>query len=222
MVRSDAPQTMTSDPTGLFQPSTPASLSDPSEESLAQAIRTGDPAAFEHIVRMYGGRLLAVTRRILKDEEDARDAVQEAFISAFRSGQRFEGEARVSTWLHRIAVNAALMKLRTRRRRPEESIEELLPAFREDGHHAELWGSWEMPVDQALARDETCAAVRRAIEQLPDQYRTIVLLRDIEGWSTEEAAQALGITPNAAKIRLHRARMALRTLIAPHFQGEMS
>jgi RNA polymerase sigma-70 factor (ECF subfamily) len=178
--------------------------------------------AFEHVVRTFGGRLLAVTRRILRNEEDARDAVQEALVNAFRSRAGFEGGARVSTWLHRIAVNAALMKLRTRKRRPEESIDDLLPTFDNGGHHTSTWSSWEEPVDQALTRRETCAAVRRAIEELPEQYRAVVLLRDIEGWSTEEAADALGITPNAAKIRLHRARLALRTIIAPHFQGEPS
>ncbi len=195
---------------------------EPAEDVLAAAFRQGDPAAFEHVVKTFGGRLLAVTRRILRDEEDARDAVQEALVSAFRARGSFEGGSKVSTWLHRIAVNTALMKLRARKRRPEESIDDLLPTFDAKGHHSATWSSWEEPVDRALARRETCAAVRRAIDQLPEQYRAVLLLRDIEGWSTEEAADSLGITPNAAKIRLHRARLALRTIIAPHFQGEPS
>lgn len=193
-----------------------------SEDALAEAIRRGDAEAFEYVVRTFGGRMLAVTRRILRDEEDARDAVQEALVSAFRACRQFEGGAQVSTWLHRIAVNAALMKLRTRKRRPEDRIDDLLPTFDGEGHHTSVWRSWEEPVDQALARGETCAAVRRAIDELPASYRAVVLLRDIEGWSTEETAASLGVTPNAVKIRLHRARLALRTLIAPHFQGEPS
>ena len=87
---------------------------------LLEGLRRGDDAAYEELVRSQGGRLLAVTRRILGDEDDARDAVQEAFLSAFKSIDRFQGGSLVSTWLHRIAVNAALMKLRSRRRRPGE------------------------------------------------------------------------------------------------------
>lgn len=192
------------------------------EVALVARLRAGDEEAFEEVVRAYSGRLLAVTRRILGSDEDARDAVQDAFLNAFRSVDRFEGSAKLSTWLHRIAVNASLMKLRTRKRKPEQSIETLLPNFQEDGHHAERFASWDEPVDQAMARRETRGLVRRLIDQLPDSYRTVLVLRDIEGLDTEEAARMLGLTPNAAKIRLHRARQALRTLLAPHFTGARS
>lgn len=188
------------------------------EADLLARLRAGDEAAYELLVRTYSGRLLAVTRRILGSEDDARDAVQEAFVSAFRSLARFEGEARLSTWLHRIAVNAALMRLRTRKRHPEESIEPLLPVYQEDGHHAERFTAWAEPVDVALQRAETRGIVRRAIDQLPDSYRTVLLLRDIEGLDTNETAAMLGTTTNAVKIRLHRARQALRTLLDPHFR----
>jgi RNA polymerase sigma-70 factor (ECF subfamily) len=190
------------------------------ERALAQAIRAGDTAAFELVVRTFGGRLLAVTRRMLRNEEDARDAVQEAFVSAYRARERFEASARVSTWLHRIAVNAALMKLRTRRRKPETAIDELLPAFDEEGHHAVQVRAWTEASDQALMRRETHDVVHRAVDQLPDAYRAVLVLRDFEELDTEETAALLGITPNAAKIRLHRARLALRTLLAPHFGGQ--
>ncbi len=189
------------------------------ETALARGIQSGDPRAFEQVVRTYGGRLLTVTRRILRDEEAARDAVQDAFVSAYRSRKQFNAESKVSTWLHRIAVNAALMKLRSLRRKPEEPIDGLLPGFQEDGHHAERFVAWSEPADVSVSRRETADAVRRAIDQLPESYRTVLLMRDIEGLDTEETAKMLGITPNAVKIRLHRARMALRTLIAPEFQG---
>lgn len=188
------------------------------EAGLLERLRAGDEAAYELLVRTYSGRLLAVTRRILRSEEDARDAVQEAFVSAFRSLGRFEGEARLSTWLHRIAVNAALMRLRTRRRRPEESIDPLLPVYQEDGHHAERFTAWAEPVDVAMQRAETRILVRRTIDHLPESYRTVLLLRDIEQLDTDETAAMLGITANAVKIRLHRARQALRTLLDPHFR----
>ena len=192
------------------------------EATLVAQLRAGDEKAFEQVVRSYGGRLLAVARRIVGTEEDARDVVQDAFMNAFRSLNRFEGNAKLSTWLHRIVVNAALMKLRTRKRKPEQSIETLLPGFQDDGHHEERFQSWEEPVDKLMERAENRELVRKNIDALPEGYRTVLVLRDIEGLDTEETANVLGLTVNATKIRLHRARQALRTLLAPHFRSAAS
>lgn len=192
------------------------------EATLIAQLRAGDETAFEQVVRAYGGRLLAVARRIVGSEEDARDVVQDAFLNAFRSLDRFEGNAKLSTWLHRIVVNAALMKLRTRKRKPEQSIETLLPAFLDDGHHEERFQSWDEPVDKLMERAENRELVRKQIDALPEGYRTVLVLRDIEGLDTEETANVLGLSVNATKIRLHRARQALRTLLAPHFRSAVS
>ena len=173
-------------------------------------------AGFE---RNEGGRLLSVARRILGNEEEAREAVQDAFVSAFRARAQLQGHSRLSTWLHRIAVNAAIQKLRTRKRRAEDAIDDLLPRFLPNGDYVERFVAWTEPPDEAVSRRETAEFVRKAIDQLPESYRTVLLLRDIEGLSTEESASVLETTANAVKIRLHRARMALRTLLAPHFQG---
>ncbi|MFL6194739.1 MAG: sigma-70 family RNA polymerase sigma factor [Thermoanaerobaculia bacterium] len=189
------------------------------EAELLAELRAGSEAAFARLLRDHGGRMLAVARRLVRDEEDARDAVQEAFVSAFRSLDRFEGGSRISTWLHRIVVNCCLMRLRGRQRRPEESIEELLPKFQEDGHQVSPSQEWSEPVDVLLQRQETCALVRSCIDRLPETYRTVLVLRDIEELSTGEAAGLLGVTENALKIRLHRARQALRTLLDPHLRG---
>jgi RNA polymerase sigma-70 factor (ECF subfamily) len=193
----------------------------PTDDSgLLARLRSREEAAYEELVRRYGGRLLAVARRFLPVEEDARDAVQDAFLSAFRSIHSFEGHAQLSTWLHRIVVNASLMKLRTRRRKPEQSIEELLPGFLEDGHlerPASPWRSEEVdPAERAELRD----LVMRSIHSLPEGHRNVLLLRDIEGLDTEEAAELLGISPGAVKTRLHRARQALRELLEPHLGEE--
>jgi RNA polymerase sigma-70 factor (ECF subfamily) len=186
------------------------------EKALLDRLRRGERAAFDELVRANGGRLLAVTRRILRSEEDARDAVQEAFLKAFEKLGEFQGESRISTWLHRIAVNAALMKLRSRRRRPEEPIDDLLPRFQADGHHAGGPGvvpPWRIEMETELDRKRTLETVVACVDRLPESYRTVILLRDVEGLSTEEAADALGIRPDALKMRLHRARLALRTLL---------
>jgi RNA polymerase sigma-70 factor (ECF subfamily) len=109
------------------------------------------------------------------------------------------------------------MKLRSRRRKPEESIETLLPAFQEDGHHVEQFSEWSAPADRLLERDETRATVRACIDALPDAYRTVLMLRDIEELSTQEVAEMLSVTPTAVKVRLHRARQALSTLLRRHY-----
>jgi RNA polymerase sigma-70 factor (ECF subfamily) len=192
--------------------------STPDESALLDRLRTGDPDAAEYVVRTYGGRMLSTARRYLRNDEDAQDAVQDAFLQAFRGIHAFRGGAQLSTWLHRIVVNAALMKLRARSRRPEAAIDDLLPQFESDGHHREQFTPWpdgEAVLMSATARDH----VRRAIESLPGTHREILMLRDIEGLDTAETAAALGVSSNAVKIRLHRARLALRTLLAPIAQG---
>ena len=187
------------------------------ERALVDALRAGSEAAFETMVRAYGGRLLAVARRITRNEEDARDVVQCAYVSAFRALNQFEGSCRLSTWLHRITVNTALMRLRSSRRKPEESIETLLPSFQEDGHHVQQFSDWAAPADQLLERTQTRAIVRTCIQQLPDNYREVLILRDIEELSTLEVAEQLSMTPTAVKVRLHRARQALSTLLRKEF-----
>lgn len=205
-----------------MNPHAPQPASDESvavdESELVARLRAGEDAAFEELVGAYAGRMLAATRRILRSEDDAQDAVQEAFLSAFKALDRFQGESRLGTWLHRIAINAALMKLRSQKRRREVDVDGLLPRFREpDGHHEIAPKGWSPPADDRLEREETRAVVRAHIDQLPDNYRLALVLRDIEELSTEEVAEHLGVTVNAAKIRVHRARQALRTLLEPRF-----
>jgi RNA polymerase sigma-70 factor (ECF subfamily) len=192
------------------------------EDELLLRLRAGDAAAFEELVRREGGRLLAVARRILRDEAQAQDAVQDAFLSAFRKLDGFAEQARLSTWLHRIAINAALVRLRSRRRRREHSIEPLLPRFDPDGHFSDPGPVWRAPGDAVLARKETAELVGSCIDRLPESHRTVLLLRDVEGLDSAEAAAALGIGVDAAKMRLHRARQALRTLLEPHLRQETS
>lgn len=190
------------------------------DAELVARLQAGDSGAFEALVRRESGPLLRAARRFLRSEEDARDAVQDAFISAYKSIGSFAANSRLSTWLHRILINAALMRLRTQKRRPEEDIEAYLPRFAEDGHQLEPSVPWTEPAaDDFLERAETRDLVRSAIERLPEQYRIVLVLRDIEEMTTEETAEALGITPNAVKIRLHRGRQALRTLLDPHMRG---
>lgn len=189
------------------------------DAALVAGLQAGDAGAFETLVRRHSAPLLRLARRFLGNEEDARDALQDALIAVHRSIRSFEGNAMLSTWLHRVVVNACLMRLRARRRRPDEcDIESLLPAFKEDGHQLEPSTPWTETAESMLERAETRALVRECIATLPDAYRIVLHLRDIEELSTEETAEILGITRNAVKIRLHRARQALRTLLDGHMK----
>lgn len=204
---------MTSLASTAFMPETMSRIE--SDAMLVARLQAGDPDAYERLVRVHGGRLLSVARRFLPNNEDAQDAVQEAFIKAFRAIATFEERAQLHTWLHRILVNTALMKIRARKRRPEESIDDLLPTFQSDGHQTTESREWS---DAIVERKETAAIVRRAIAQLPEQYRVVLTLRDIEERDTIETAAALGTTTTVVKVRLHRARQALRTLLDRQFK----
>ncbi len=198
-----------------------AEKSQSGDSSLVRRLQSGDAHAFEELVRGYGPRLLRVARRMMKTEEDARDAVQDAFVAVFKSIKVFEESSLLSTWLHRICINACLMRLRTQRRKPEEDIETYLPKFKDDGHQVDPSMSWRESAEGLLQTKELCTLVRSSIDRLPETYRIVLLLRDIEELTTEEAAETLGITPNAVKIRLHRGRQALRTLLDPHMREEL-
>ena len=187
------------------------------DSSLVAALRAGDPAAFESLVRNYAGRMLTTARKFVRSEADAADAVQEAFVLAFQAIGKFEGHSKLGTWLYRIVVNACLMKIRSDSRRPEVSLESLLPAFNRWGHHAASIRRWPHSPDEPLMSQETRALVRSSIDALPDDFRTVLLLRDIEELSTDETAEILAVSAGAVKTRLHRARQALRTLLEPHF-----
>lgn len=188
----------------------------PDEARLIRELRDARPAAFEVLVRTYGPTLRAVAYRLLRNWSDSDDAVQEAFLSAFKALGGFEGKSSLSTWLHRIVLNACLMRIRARRSRPEEALEDLLPRFTPGGTFADHPAPWHPPADEPLLRQEEVQVVQRAIDRLPEKFCIPLILRDIEELSNEDLATSLGISVNAAKIRVHRARQALRTLLEPH------
>jgi RNA polymerase sigma-70 factor (ECF subfamily) len=188
------------------------------EADLITGMRGGEESCFALCVGRHGPRMLAVARRLLANEEDAQDAVQDAFLCAFQAIARFDGRSQLGTWLHRITVNSALGKLRVRRNAAQKSIHDLLPRFKDDGHQLEPAVEWGEMAAATIERSETREAVQRMIAQLPEIYRTVLLLRDVEGLDTEEVARLLGVTCGVIKTRLHRARQALRTLLEGQFR----
>jgi RNA polymerase sigma-70 factor (ECF subfamily) len=195
--------------------STPTSCLSHGGYSFLDRLRRRDADACEDFVRTYTPRMLAVARRLTRCEHAAADAVQEALLSAFNSLDAFHGQSQFWTWLYRIVVNSCLMQLRSSGRRPALSLE----ALGHDSNGLDREGSSipdsSAPPLELLARDEVRAQVRECIRQLPTSYRTILQLRDIEEFDTDETAGILGISRSAVKTRLHRARIALRMLLEP-------
>jgi RNA polymerase sigma-70 factor (ECF subfamily) len=184
-------------------------MTDPEEgltdEDVVRRIRAGETALFEVLVRRYNQRLFRVARAILKDEGEAEDVMQQAYVNAFTNLHRFEGRARFGTWLTKIAVYEALGRLRRRGR-----FEEVDAMSESHGKTMELLTSKDRsPEDEALRR-ELRMILESSFDALPEIYRCVFLLRDVEAVSTTEAAETLGITEDTVKTRLHRARALLR------------
>jgi len=179
-----------------------------------------DNALAEDIVRNNIGWMIATAQRLLTDRALAEDAVQDAFISAFRGYNKFENRSNLKSWLHRITINVALMKLRKIKRQSEQALDEFLPEF--DTFECRVEAQWNqlVSVDEIIARDQDKALVHSSINRLPDKYRNVLLLRDIEGYDTHDVAELLDLSESNVKVRLHRARAALKKIIEPLFRGE--
>jgi RNA polymerase sigma-70 factor, ECF subfamily len=188
-------------------------------DELVDRLRRGDDGAIESLVARYGTWIHRVARRILRDPRDAEEVTQDVLWTALRKIDSFKGDAAFSSWLYRIAVNAAYQRLRRQGPRAEVSLEPFLPVFDEAGRLPGSTADWSMQLDDPAVAAEIRKALDAAIGQLPDAYRVVFVLRDVEGMSTAEVGQLLGLSVPGVKTRLHRARLALRhqlsDLLAP-------
>jgi RNA polymerase sigma-70 factor, ECF subfamily len=187
---------------------------------LVIQLREGDTTALGVLMERHSARAYRVAFGITKNRADAEEVVQDAFLALYQNADTFEGRAALSTWLYRVVTNAALMKRRGRRHEVEVPLEIRLPNFHRNGHRSGdlrlLMGDWSQDPESALLSQETKTLIQRAIEALPDLYRTVVVLRDMEGLSNKEVADIAGESVAAVKSRLHRARMALRESLTTH------
>ena len=174
----------------------------------------------EELVRSNIGWMLALAERLLRDRGLAEDTVQDAFLRAFDGLAGFEGRASIESWLHRITVNTALTKLRQLKRLAEQSIDEHLPEF--DRYDCRIEAPWTRlaSVEQVMDHHDVRRQVQDAIDRLPDAYRIVLQLRDLEEFNTSEVAAMLEISETNAKVRLHRARAALKKLLEPILRAE--
>ena len=182
--------------------------------NLIERLRGGDAGALEILMGQYTPRLYRLSYGITRNAADAEEVVQDAFLTLFSKIHKFEERAGLGTWLYRVTTNAALMKRRGKRAEREVSLESMLPKFLSNGSRAGdqtlLMADWSQNPEAELRSQETRAIVNRAIDALPEQYRAVLILRDIEGLSNEEVAEALGESVAAVKSRVHRGRMAFR------------
>lgn len=183
--------------------------------ALVHAAKQGDMAAFEQLVTRHTAMIFRIAMHIMSSREDAEDIVQDAFLKAFQHLQRFEERSRFSTWLTRIAVNAALMKLRSSRRATTISIDQEAD---EGSTLADKVADWKPNPEQLYSRTELGKILQRTLASLPHRYRIVFLLRDIEGVSVADTAEMLGLSVPNAKSRLLRARLKLREHLSRYFE----
>ena len=190
------------------------------ELALVQAAKRGDDSAFEELVRRYDRNVFRIAQHITQNREDAEDVVQEAFLKAYGNLAQFQEQSKFYTWLVRIAVNEALMKLR--RRKPERTVSLDEEIKTEDDSLPREIADWSPNPEQQYTQAELRDILTRTIQGLPPSFRTVFVLRDVEGLSTEETAEALDLSIPAVKSRLLRARLQLRDRLSRYFQKRES
>ena len=187
------------------------------ELRLVERLQAGDATALEGLMERYSSRLYRLAFGITRNARDAEEVLQDVFVTVFRKIGSFEQRAKLGTWLYRVTTNTALNKRRGLAATVEVALDDLLPTYLDDGHRAGdrsfLLTDWSETPEEELLAGEGRAALDRALAMLPDGYRAVLVLRDVDGLSTEESADALGESVSSVKSRLHRARMALREVI---------
>jgi RNA polymerase sigma-70 factor (ECF subfamily) len=200
-------------------PPTPSAV----ESALIDASQHGDRDALDELVRRNQDRVYSFAMRMCRNVEDAKDILQETFLGVVRSIRDFRGESRFTTWLYRIASNACLKKRRRGVFDPEPeqeiSLDALMPRPDAEGRKPEI-PAWSEDAERALLRGELAQQMEAAIDKLPREYRIVLVLRDVEGLSAEETAEALKLSVPAVKSRLHRARVFVRRELSQYLEAE--
>lgn len=187
---------------------------------LVKKSQEGDSLSFEELVKRYEKKIYNLAYRIMGNKEDANDILQETFLEAFRKLSSFEGKSKFSTWLYRIAVNLCLMKKRREKKMDEVPLDMPILTKEEDEIKGELRDDWSKNPLATLENKEVRKKLSKAIDSLPEEYRTVILLRGVNGLSNEEVAKMLKISLPAVKSRLHRARLFVRDQLSQYFKGE--
>jgi RNA polymerase sigma-70 factor, ECF subfamily len=190
------------------------------DRNLLARVAAGDASALDTLMTQYSARVYRLAYGITRSAPDAEEVVQDVFLQIINKGAGFEGRAALGSWIYRITTNLSLNKRRGKRRELETSLDDLLPTFLPDGHRAGdrafVVADWSATPDRELLSGESRRLLEAAIDRLPEHYRAVLVLRDVEELSNEEVAEIVGDTVAAVKTRLHRARMALREQLTRH------
>ena len=200
----------------MSAPEQSAAASD--EVQLVERARAGDLEAFEELLGRHQQRVMRVVLSILKEPMDAEEVAQDVFLTVFEKIDHFRGDSSFSTWLHRVAVNAALMRRRKSKADRSVPLDDVMPSFDERGHLAVDIADWSQQAGDPVLAREAGEVIEAAVEKLDEMYRTVFGLRDVQGFSTEETAEILELSVPAVKSRLHRARLFLRRELAEYFE----
>ena len=189
------------------------------DAELVEALRREEPDAADRLVERYGDRVYRLAMRIIGLKEDAEEAAQDALWTAARKVHMFKGESAFGSWIYRITANAAYQKLRTRRQKSAEiALEDVLPSLDGEGRHFEPMDDWSNRVDEQALQGELRRVLQQAIDGLPADYRTALVLHDVEGLSNPDIAEALNISLPAVKSRVHRSRLFVRKQLADYLK----
>lgn len=190
------------------------------ETELVQRAVEGDYEAFDALVGIYEDRIYNLSIKMLSNDEDAREVVQDTFLNAYKNLEKFRGEASFYTWLNRIAVNNCFLKLRSRQKKKGEiSLDEVHP-FPSGKPPGASIPSWDFMPEKLTIKSELASIMKEALAELPENYRVVFILKDIDGLTNEAIAESLALSVPAVKSRLNRARLFLRKKLAPYFSGE--
>ena len=184
---------------------------------LVAALKRKESTAFEQLIAQHGGMLYRVALRLLGQPQEAEEVLQETLLTVYEKIDTFDERSALSTWLYRIAVNTALMRLRAKARVPEELLDTVGPQFTEQGEHAREEAEWALPPEEALLRQEALTALQQGIARLPELYRAVYVLAEIESLPHQDIASILELTVGTVKTRLHRARLFLREALTDYF-----
>ncbi len=187
------------------------------ENELVRALQNGDLKAFDKLVELYQKKIYGLSFNLTRNAMDAQDITQEVLLTIFKKINTFQGRSAFSSWVYRITLNAAYMKLRSKKKEPNVSLDDLLPSYNSSGYQKDKIQDWSENTESLLFSNETKEVIQKAVDQLPEKEKVVFILRDVDGLSTEKVSEILDLTIPAVKSRLHRARLFLRKKLSNYF-----